>query len=554
MAARRSRLVADRISKVDADRACAADALELALLQHSQQLALQRVGKLAHFVEEDRSSVGELEPAFLLRHGASERAALVPEQFAFEQRLREGGAIDRDKRLSRARAVEMNRACRQFLAGTGFAGDEDSRIDARDFGDAGVDGGDCRTAPDHLAGQMQVSLQAVCLTFERPEPPQVVDRDRRNSRHRCRELQMIVREGRPGAGCQIDQAEQVPLHRQRYGHNRRHTRVVWANLLRGGRPARRRREQDADALTHDSADDGGIDVHKARTCDWTNCLDVELGVCTGTKNHTFGHGQGLEEQVEELDVELALVADGMDCGADGEQRLQSFRAGIQRGRRSARTEIDDVLECQTSRRRQRCVLVERDPTREGARVVRKQKQVAPCGDAVTVYEHVELNLTAVHERAVGTADVSYCPAVRLETEDTVQSRQCCIRYADAIARVATERDCGGFERIHVAGQFAADHDKLRRDALLHSSSPAPQKNPRESVTRALSLGLMECVGQAAQPRKVREEVQLSWTPSSSILCYSLLLSVRVIMIPRSRGSGPPRWSTLTNNTLPLWSK
>ena len=185
--------------QVDADRPRTADPLELAVLQHPQQFALERVGEFTNLVEEDRSAVSQLEPAFLLCDGASERAALVPEQFAFEQRLREGGAIDCDKRFSRARTVEMNRARRQLLAGPGFAGDENSGVDPRDLGNARMDRVDCLTAPDHLVGQVQIRLQTVRLAFERAEPAHVVDRDRGNSRHRCRQLQMIVCENRPRA-------------------------------------------------------------------------------------------------------------------------------------------------------------------------------------------------------------------------------------------------------------------------------------------------------------------------------------------------------------------
>ena len=46
----------------------AADALELALLQHAQQLRLRLERQLADLVEEQRAAVGELEaPAALLR-------------------------------------------------------------------------------------------------------------------------------------------------------------------------------------------------------------------------------------------------------------------------------------------------------------------------------------------------------------------------------------------------------------------------------------------------------------------------------------------------------
>ena len=44
-----------------AARAVVADALELALLEHAQQLGLQLERDLADLVEEERAAVGELE-------------------------------------------------------------------------------------------------------------------------------------------------------------------------------------------------------------------------------------------------------------------------------------------------------------------------------------------------------------------------------------------------------------------------------------------------------------------------------------------------------------
>ena len=52
---------------VDLVRAIAADALDLALLEHAQQLGLQRDVELADLVEEDRAAVGLLEAADVLR-------------------------------------------------------------------------------------------------------------------------------------------------------------------------------------------------------------------------------------------------------------------------------------------------------------------------------------------------------------------------------------------------------------------------------------------------------------------------------------------------------
>ena len=66
-------------SYVHLDRVGSADALELLLLEHAQQLGLQVEAHLAHFVEEQSAEVGSLEGAFDAPDCAGEGAFLVAE-------------------------------------------------------------------------------------------------------------------------------------------------------------------------------------------------------------------------------------------------------------------------------------------------------------------------------------------------------------------------------------------------------------------------------------------------------------------------------------------
>ena len=67
-------------------RALFADALELALLQHAQKLALELERDFADLVEEQRAAVGEFEAADAGRAARRLECALgVAEEFAFEQ-------------------------------------------------------------------------------------------------------------------------------------------------------------------------------------------------------------------------------------------------------------------------------------------------------------------------------------------------------------------------------------------------------------------------------------------------------------------------------------
>ena len=84
---------------VDVLLGAAAEAPERALLQHAQQLDLRRRHHLGDLVEEQRAAVRELEAAQPPLDGAGERALLVAEELALEQRFRDGRAVDRDERL-----------------------------------------------------------------------------------------------------------------------------------------------------------------------------------------------------------------------------------------------------------------------------------------------------------------------------------------------------------------------------------------------------------------------------------------------------------------------
>jgi hypothetical protein len=62
---------------------------------------------------------------------AGERAAFVTEELGFEQILGDRRRVDRDERAGRTRAVPVQRAGDQLLAGSGFAGDHYRRIRLR---------------------------------------------------------------------------------------------------------------------------------------------------------------------------------------------------------------------------------------------------------------------------------------------------------------------------------------------------------------------------------------------------------------------------------------
>jgi hypothetical protein len=80
----------------------AADPVELAVGQDAQQAGLEFRRHVADFVEKQRAAVGLLEAPPARGGGAGEGAALVAEQFGFEQVLGDGGRVEGDEGLVRA--------------------------------------------------------------------------------------------------------------------------------------------------------------------------------------------------------------------------------------------------------------------------------------------------------------------------------------------------------------------------------------------------------------------------------------------------------------------
>ncbi|MNL33460.1 hypothetical protein D3C87_1553720 [compost metagenome] len=84
---------------IDVQRLVGAQALDLAILQRTQQLRLHRQGQFTDFVEKQRAAVGRIEASGAVTGGAGKGAFDMAEQFTLRQRLRQGGAIDLDQRL-----------------------------------------------------------------------------------------------------------------------------------------------------------------------------------------------------------------------------------------------------------------------------------------------------------------------------------------------------------------------------------------------------------------------------------------------------------------------
>src|SRR5882724_1584146 len=107
------------------------DTKEAAILEHAQQFHLRRERHLAYFVEEDRAAVRQLEPSQATLGGARERALLVAEQLALEQRLGQRRAVYGDEGLAVPGREVVDRAGNQLLPRARLAFDQHRRRDRR---------------------------------------------------------------------------------------------------------------------------------------------------------------------------------------------------------------------------------------------------------------------------------------------------------------------------------------------------------------------------------------------------------------------------------------
>ena len=154
---------------VDLDRPGAPQPLELARLQHAQQLGLHLERQLADLVEKERRAVRDLEAPDLARQGPGVGALLPAEQLALHEPGRQRGAVDLDHQAAPARAEPVDGLGDELLAGAGLAANEHRGVrgrdllhQAQDLLDGGALPGDLAVRVDHP----DLGLEVVALRLE----------------------------------------------------------------------------------------------------------------------------------------------------------------------------------------------------------------------------------------------------------------------------------------------------------------------------------------------------------------------------------------------------
>src|ERR1700730_7828976 len=102
------------------------------LLQYAKELHLKAETGLRYLVQKNRAAIGCLKQAAAAGIRSGERALLMSEQFALQNGLGEGAAVDGSKSHLGTCAVCMNGSCYKFLARPAGAGNEDVSRAGRD--------------------------------------------------------------------------------------------------------------------------------------------------------------------------------------------------------------------------------------------------------------------------------------------------------------------------------------------------------------------------------------------------------------------------------------
>ncbi len=151
-------------ANVGLDQFIAAQTFKLLLLQYAQQFGLKLQRHVAHFIEEQRAFIGQLETSNPLRAGPGKRAALMTKQVAFQQPGWHGGTVHFYHPAGITPTQVVNCAGNQLLTGSGFAENQDGAVALRHHFDLFEHAVHCFTAANDFA---ELALHVVKLFCER---------------------------------------------------------------------------------------------------------------------------------------------------------------------------------------------------------------------------------------------------------------------------------------------------------------------------------------------------------------------------------------------------
>ncbi len=162
-------------ARVDRDRLGPADASDVSLLEHAQQLRLGGEGQVPDLIEKQRPAARRLERSLAGGRGARKRAAFVAEQLTLDELLGKGRAVHGDEWSLGRRPEAVQLARDELLAGAALAEDEHGTRDRRDAGDGLLQLGECGTRAHQRRVHAKPTTQRRHLIDEAPAFDGVLD-------------------------------------------------------------------------------------------------------------------------------------------------------------------------------------------------------------------------------------------------------------------------------------------------------------------------------------------------------------------------------------------
>src|SRR5487761_193887 len=111
-------------SDIDQFGVCRTDRPNLMFLDYAKKFRLQFGRQFSNLVQEQGAGIGGLNQPLLVSIGSCECAAQMAEQFGFDQRLRQGRAIHRNKRSAPPLTQIVNGSGYELLPRAGLAANQ----------------------------------------------------------------------------------------------------------------------------------------------------------------------------------------------------------------------------------------------------------------------------------------------------------------------------------------------------------------------------------------------------------------------------------------------
>ncbi|OPZ79060.1 MAG: hypothetical protein BWY77_01405 [bacterium ADurb.Bin431] len=151
---------------VDRLRPGGTDRFDLAGLQDAQQLGLRRLAEVADLVKKKAAPRGLHEFAVMVLGRPGEGSLAMSEEFALDEGVGNGGAVDAHKGSGGAMAAQMDSHGDQFLARAGLAGDQNGALGGGHLVDARIDILHPRAGADHAVAVHDLGGHPVVLLLQ----------------------------------------------------------------------------------------------------------------------------------------------------------------------------------------------------------------------------------------------------------------------------------------------------------------------------------------------------------------------------------------------------